>query len=123
VWFARGNQAEVARLVAQIDADTADDRRAALPVLMQKYGASPYAINYVLGKLQATGSAAMTPNGRYNALYYLARTSPLAWTPESARAASQIVEAIARQNGTAPNTLAQLEGIRNVLADAPAPKS
>jgi hypothetical protein len=79
LWQARPDVAEVGRLLQQISAETADERRAAGQRLQDKYTASTLAITEALKLLAAGRVSPPSPSGRFNALYFLTRTAPLAW--------------------------------------------
>jgi hypothetical protein len=118
VWFPNVDQAELARLVQSIGAATSEERRPALQVLEQKYQASTDAIGAVLAQLGNTGSSALGQAGRFNALHFLSRTSPLAWTQAQATTGQNVVAEIAK-DAPGTDTRGVIDEIRGVLADVP----
>jgi len=79
IWLARPNPAELARLLKAIDSPVKDERLKALQMLVDSHVASPAAIAGALGMASAANLDKLTSPGRFNLLYFLARTAPLAW--------------------------------------------
>jgi hypothetical protein len=71
------------RLVSQINADSADERKAATGRLLREYKSSAAAIAQVIGLYSAERLPALSPSGVINGFYYLAGTDPEAWTTDS----------------------------------------
>ena len=80
VWLARRPApAELTRLLDAIDAPLKDERLRALQILVDRHSASPSAISAALAMTGPTQLESMTAAGRFNLLYFLSRTAPLAW--------------------------------------------
>ena len=94
LWLARpGDNSDLGALARRLNAADKDERLKAGQLLQSSYAASPEAIAAVLALFDAGSIDALTTEGRINALYYLSRTSPSAWTPALERNAR---EAMAR---------------------------
>ncbi len=79
IWLARPNPGELARLLKAIDSPVKDDRLKALQALVDSHVASPAAIAAALDMVSAANLDKLSSPGRFNLLYFLARTAPLAW--------------------------------------------
>jgi hypothetical protein len=113
IWLARPDDAEIGRLLEQLNAASADDRRAAGQRLQDAYTASTLAITEALKQLAAERLSALSSSGRINTLYFLTRTAPLAWN-----AGLETVgrETIARLRGDAgQQTAAELQRLSRLL--------
>ncbi len=82
LWLALPSDSDpLSRLAAQIAADDKDQRLQALQTLKDQHAGSPDAIAAVLALLGPDRLGTLSPEGRFNALWFLARTQPAAWTP------------------------------------------
>ena len=98
-------------LVRHLDHAAEEVRKAAGARLARDHAANPEAIGLVLETLSEQSLRTLTANGRVNALYFLTRSHPAAWTDDHKRIAK---EAIARMRareqagGVGPQTDAEL---------------
>ena len=76
----------LSQLAAQIDADDKARRLQALQTLKNDHAGSPEAVAAVLALLGPDRLDALSTEGRFNALWFLARTNQAAWTPGLAQA-------------------------------------
>ena len=76
----------LSQLAAQIDADDKARRLQALQTLKNDHASSPEAVAAVLSLLGPDRVDALSTEGRFNALWFLARTNQAAWTPGLAQA-------------------------------------
>lgn len=72
---------QVSRLAEQISGGDKDRRLQALQQLKDHYARSPEAIAAVLALLAPDRIDQLSAEGRFNALWFLARTEPASWTP------------------------------------------
>ncbi|MDB5778079.1 MAG: hypothetical protein JWP93_444 [Polaromonas sp.] len=125
IWLARPDPAEIAQLLQQINATTADERKPAAQQLLNRYSASPLAIAQTLGLLSPERIDALSPSGLINALYFLTRTAPLAWDPALEASSREIAGRIRSRAGVGQQTSAELERLIRLLdavkADEAAP--
>ena len=110
----------VAGLVQAINAPTAAVRRASMQRLYDDASDSPYAVGLVLDLLGAEGAEQLGASGRINALYFLNRAEPEAWTPALVRRAEETIRLLRRRaaEGVAPlgeQTTGQLEALERRL--------
>jgi hypothetical protein len=115
IWLARSDAAEIDRLLKQIDAPGADERKAAGQQLQDRYTASPPAIAAALALLRPERVDALSINGRINVLYFLTRTAPLAWDPAWAGSAREIAERTLARGNAGDQTKAELERLTRLL--------
>ena len=115
IWLARPDAAEIDRLLQQINAPGADERKAAGQQLQDRYIASPTAIAAALALLRPERVGALSVNGRINVLYFLTRTAPLAWDPAWADSAREIAERVLAQGNAGDQTKAELERLIRLL--------
>ncbi|MFT4103294.1 MAG: hypothetical protein QM674_20140 [Burkholderiaceae bacterium] len=115
IWFGPVDHAEIERLVAQIDAPTAEVRKSAAQTLQSDYPASPEAIATVLRLFEPDRIDGLSPSGRLNALYYLTRTSALAWDDELRRSARELLARVGGRADVGEQTRAELERLRQML--------
>jgi hypothetical protein len=123
VWFPliAGSAADtLVTLIGQIDSAAADERKAALAILVRDYRTSASAVAQVVALYAADRVNALSPNGRVNGLYFLASTSPEAWSRDSVRAARDALTRVS-QAGAGPDTRAQLEKLGALLDSVKAP--
>ena len=78
-------------LVKQLDHDAEDVRKAAGARLAREHRTNPEAIGLVLQTLSEASLPTLTANGRINALYFLARSDPGAWSDEHKRLAKDVI--------------------------------
>jgi len=116
VWLAADNPVQIRGLVDQLNADSADIRRAAGQWLQDRYTASPRAIVAVLATLQAGAVDRLSPSGRINALYFLTRTAPLAWDPEPVAQARETSTRLRARPDSGEQTRAELDRLDRLLA-------
>lgn len=125
IWLARPDEAEVGRLLQQINAATPEERKAAGQQLQERHTASPLAITETLALFRPERIDALSASGRINALYFLTRTAPLAWDPELLAAGREVVERIRSRANAGNQTSAELERLTRLLdavkAGEPAP--
>lgn len=109
--------AELAKLVDQMNAENADERKRATGRLQRDYDDSGVAIGLVLRRLGAAEIDRLSPSGLINALYFLGRTDANAWTQDSIRQAKEVFPQI-RARKVGPQTQAALAGAEEVAKRA-----
>jgi hypothetical protein len=115
VWLAAPDPAEIAALLQQINAPSRDERRPAAQRLVERYAASPLAINETLALLGPGKSEPLTISGRINALLFLSRTAPLAWDPALEALGREVIARIAQRADAKDETQAQLLRLGQLL--------
>jgi len=115
VWLAAGNAQQLGALVAQINVETLDERRAGVQQLLDRYTTSPRAIAEVLATLQPGRLEQLTQKGRSNALYFLTRTAPLAWDPAPVAQARETVARLRARPDSGEQTRAELDRLAALL--------
>jgi hypothetical protein len=100
------------RLVLQMNANSADERKSAVARLEKDYGSSSAAISLVLDQLSPGRISTLSPSGVINSIYYLSSTDPQAWTAEERKAAAG---AISRISG-GPQTKAAVDKLKTLLS-------
>ncbi len=85
------DNAKLKDLVVRSNSDDRTDRLRSTGALEAQYSDSPLAVSLMLDQLADPNK--LTPNGFINALYYLTRTTPAAWTPENIDRATQAMPA------------------------------
>lgn len=115
IWLARPDAAEIDRLLTQLDAPGADERKAAGQQLQDRYTASPAAIAAALALLRPERVDALSVNGRINLLYFLTRSAPLAWDPAWAAAARETAERVLARGNAGEQTKTELERLLRLL--------
>jgi hypothetical protein len=119
VWIARPDPAELRDLAERVAAPDYTVRVGALGKLERNATASPAAIEAVLALLAPDRLDGLSSAGRFNALYFLSRSSPLAWDGELyARGRSTV--AMIEQRGRAgvaigSNTRLELQRVSALL--------
>ncbi len=78
-------------LIKQLDHEAEEVRKAAGARLAREHRTNPEAIGLVLHTLSETSLPTLTANGRINALYFLTRSDPNAWSDDHKRLAKDIV--------------------------------
>ena len=93
-------------LVKNLDHSAEEVRKAAGAQLAREHRSNPEAIALVLATLSETSLTSLTANGRVNALYFLTRSNPNAWTDDHKRAARDLIGRIRQreQSGVAVGT-------------------
>ena len=109
--------AELAKLVDQMNADNADERKRATARLQRDYDDSSVAIGLVLRQLGAAEIDRLSPSGLINALYFLGRTDAYAWTQDTIRQAKEVFPQI-RARKVGPQTQTALAGAEEVAKRA-----
>lgn len=112
--------AELVRLVQQMNAANADDRKRATGRLQRDFNDSAAAIELVLQQLGPGQVDQLSPSGLINALYFLGRTDPQAWTQEAIRRAAQAFPQIRARN-PGPQTQSALVGAESIAKRAEKP--
>ncbi|TXI26227.1 MAG: hypothetical protein E6Q61_00515 [Nitrosomonas sp.] len=108
---------ELNRLVLQMNALAADERKEAVARLEKNYSTSPLAISLTLERYQLDRIRSLSPSGVINGIYFLASTDSQAWTPQYKKSAEQLIYRL-RATGTGPQTgeaLNKLEKLVNSL--------
>jgi hypothetical protein len=105
---------EINRLVLQINANSADDRKAAVARLEREYSSSSAAISLVLDLYSSDRISALSPSGTINGLYYLSSTDPQAWSSPIVKAARETVARISERN-PGEQTKAAIEKLKKFL--------
>jgi hypothetical protein len=81
-------------LVKDLDHSAEEVRKAAGAQLAREHRSNPEAISLVLATLSEQSLASLTANGRVNALYFLTRSDPNAWSDDHKRAARDIIDRV-----------------------------
>lgn len=115
VWLPRPDPADIQRLLRQINAATPEERRAATAQLVERYSGSSLAITETLALLAPERIDALSPGGLVNALYFLARTAPLAWDPPMEAQGREVVERVRARHGAAAQAQAEIERLARLL--------
>jgi hypothetical protein len=114
VWLARSNPADTARLLQLIDGPNKDDRLRSLQTLIDSHSASPAAIAAALAMLAPPRIEALSQAGRFNLLYYLSRTAPLAWNDASIANARETIQRLRQRRDIGKESqdeVTRLEGL------------
>jgi hypothetical protein len=109
--------AELNKLVLQMNAPNADDRRRSTGRLERDFADSSAAISLVLTQLSAAQMDKLSPSGLINSLYYLSRTEPGAWTADEVTVATETIPRIRAKNA-GPQTQAELARVEAVVKTA-----
>ena len=120
VWLARPNPAELARLLKAIDSPVKDERTKALQTLVDTQGASPAAIGAALAMASASSIEFVSAPGRFNLLYFLSRTAPLAWDETRINSAREILARVRNRSEVGRDTLEEFARLERLLAAAAA---
>jgi hypothetical protein len=125
IWLARPDAGEIRRLFQQLNADTADERKAAGQKLQDDYTASTLAVAEGLKRLSVEQLSALSASGRINVLYFLTRTAPLAWDAALEAAGRETIARLGRDAGQQTDAELQrlarlLDGVKAGEAAAPA---
>lgn len=131
VWLARPDDSALRALVQRMNASTPEERKPAVAQLTKSYAASPAAIGEVLALFDRDSINALTAEGRINALYFLTRTAPSAWTAELERRGREVVAllqsreraGLARMGNETRAELQRLETLLGSVRAGQAPQS
>jgi len=82
------------RLVLQMNANTAEERKAAVARIERDYNDSPLAITLTLKLYEADRIKSLSPSGAINGLYFLSATDPEAWNQSHVTLARQALTQI-----------------------------
>ena len=107
-------------LLQAIDAPGKDDRLRAVQALIDGWSASPTAIAGVLALLAPAHIESMSAPGRYNALFYLTRTAPLAWDDNLAATAGEMIQRARPRRDMGRDSQDELGRLERLLAAAKA---
>ena len=118
VWLARPNPTEWARLLKAIDGPVKEDRLRALQALVDSHGASPAAIGAALDMANSAQLESMSAAGRFNLLYYLSHTAPLAWDEARIRSARDTLARVRNRAEVGKDTLEEIARMDRLLAAA-----
>ena len=109
----------IALLVAQMNANTADERKAAVAKLERNYRSSLQAIALVLDLFDESKVGNLSLSGVINALYFLSATDPNAWNRQNTILAKQLVNRY-QTKALGPQTRASLNNFEVFLQQIPA---
>ena len=109
--------AELVRLVSQVNAAGSDERRRATGRLQRDFNDSAEAISLALKLLDASQVDKLSPSGLINVLYFLSRTDPRAWTPTEIAAANRVLPGVRARNA-GPQTQAELGRVEDTVKAA-----
>lgn len=127
IWFARQDEAEINRLLQQMNGATPEVRRPAGQIMQDRYTSSSAAIAGALALFTPERVASLSSSGRINSLYFLTRTAPLAWDADLEAKGRLLVEQVRRLPGVGADTEAELQRLARLLdavkAGAAAPPS
>jgi hypothetical protein len=93
-------QDQVAPIVAQLNAGSAQTRVDASKLLRAKYAASAEAISNVLNLYHESQIDQLSASGRINTLDYLASTDPTVWSPEQIQLAEDAIKRMEQRQRT-----------------------
>ena len=118
VWLARPNAAEWTRLLQAIDAPAKEVRLGALQTLVDNHSATPAAISAALDMASAQRIESMSAPGRFNLLYYLSHTAPLAWDETRIRSARDTLARVRNRPEVGKDTLDEIARMERLLTAA-----
>ena len=118
VWLARPNPTEWGRLLKAIDGPVKEDRLRALQALVDSHSASPAAISAALDMASSAQLESMSAAGRFNLLYYLSHTAPLAWDEARIRSARDTLARVRNRAEVGKDTLEEIARMDRLLAAA-----
>ena len=110
--------AELNKLVMQMNSQNADDRRRSTGRLERDFSDSTEAIALVLEQLSATKVAKLSPTGLINSLYYLSRTDVGAWSYDEVATAGEAFSRI-RAAKVGPQTQTELTRAEALVRSMP----
>lgn len=102
------------RLVLQMNAMSAEERKGAVAQLLKNYSASPLAVSLTLDRYQPDRIKTLSPSGIINGIHFLGSSDPQAWTPQYKKAAEQVVYRL-RSQGVGTQTGAALDKLEKLL--------
>jgi hypothetical protein len=109
---------EISRLVSQMNAASADERKSAVAALERQYALSPAAVVLALDLASPERLPSLSPSGIINVLYFLSATDPQAWTKASADRARETITRIRARTGGA-QTAAAIQKLEDLLKRLP----
>lgn len=115
--IAKIENAEIVRLVSQMNAPGVDERRRATGRLQRDFNDSADAIVEALKLLNSDQIDKLSPSGLINVLYFLSRTDPRAWTQDARSLAGQVLPLVRARNA-GPQTQAELSRVEETLKAA-----
>ena len=118
VWLARPNPTDWARLLKAIDAPVKEDRLRALQALVDSHSASPAAISAALDMASTAQLESMSAPGRFNLLYFLSHTAPLAWDETRIRRARDTLDRVRNRPEVGKDTLEEITRMEGLLSAA-----
>jgi len=118
VWLARPNPTDWARLLKAIDAPVKEDGLRALQALVASHSASPAAISAALDRVSAAQLESMSAPGRFNLLYFLSHTAPLAWDETRIRRARDTLDRVRNRPEVGKDTLEEITRMEGLLSAA-----
>lgn len=108
----------ITKLVSQMNASTAEVRKAAVAALVRDYKSSSQAIALVLRIYDPSRIENLSPSGVINGLYYLSATDPGAWDRQLSETGKQVASGIDKRGG-GRETKAALEAFKSLLQKLP----
>jgi hypothetical protein len=115
IWLAQPDAADIDRLLRQINAPTAEERKPAAAQLLDRYSGSPAAISATLDLFDPERIGSLSPSGLINALYFLTRTAPLAWDANLEARGREAAGRISSRTGVGPQTIAEVDRLLRLL--------
>jgi len=115
IWLARPNSGELARLLKAIDSPVKDDRLKALQALVDSHVASPAAIAAALDMASAANLDKLSSPGRFNLLYFLARSAPLAWDDKLAGIGRETLARVRTRSEVGKDSLEEIARAERLL--------
>jgi hypothetical protein len=94
----------ISKLIAQTNAGSSEERKAAVAILVKQYSSSTNAITAALQLFTDPGFQSLSQSAVINLLYFLGATDPASWTPDQVQAGRA---AIARVQGGHPGSQTQ----------------
>lgn len=116
--YASVQNQDLSRLVLQINASSADERKRAVASLEKNYSSSSSAVSMVLDLAQPERLSSLSPSGMINGLYYLSATDPQAWTKENASRARETITRL-KPKTFGPQTAVAIQKLEALLAQLP----
>lgn len=106
---------ELNRLILQINANSAEERKPAVAKLERDYSSSSVAVSLVLDLYSKERIQALSPSGVINGLYYLSVTDQQAWTHESIVTARSAITRILGRQAVGSQTKAAISKLEQLL--------
>ena len=104
------------RLVTQMTADTAEERKAAVALLIDQYRESPSAISATLRLFEDPTFSSLSPSAVINAFIFLGRTDPKTWRLDQVQSANQAIAKVESRGRHGTQTEQAIQSLRENLS-------